>query len=133
MVELAELEQNFAFAYEDDQPLWEKIDTLAKKIYRAEGIEAPAAVRKKIEQLQAQGYGGYPVCVAKTQYSFSSDASLLGAPTGHTLAIREVRLSAGAEFIVVICGSIMTMLGLPKVPAANHIDLNEEGKITGLF
>lgn len=126
-------ENNFHVAYKDEATLWEKMETVARKIYRAEGISADAKVRKKIEKLQKDGFGHFPICVAKTQYSFSSDAKLLGAPTGHIIHIREVRLSAGAEFVVMICGDIMTMPGLPKVPAANAIDLGEDGKITGLF
>ncbi|MBL4575369.1 MAG: formate--tetrahydrofolate ligase [Opitutaceae bacterium] len=126
-------ENDFRFSYEDGASLWEKMEMIARKIYRAEGVSADAKVRKKIEKLQQDGFGHFPVCVAKTQYSFSSDAKLLGAPTGHVIHVREVRLSAGAEFVVMICGDIMTMPGLPKKPAANVIDLNEDGKVTGLF
>ena len=109
------------------------METIAKKIYGASGISAPAAVRKKIDELQESGYGNYPVCVAKTQYSFSIDPKLKGAPSDHEIPIREVRLSSGAEFIVVVCGSIMTMPGLPRVPAADSIKLNDKGEIEGLF
>ncbi len=122
----------FSFTYEDDAPLWDKIRAVAHKIYRAKDIAAPAKVQKQIEKLQESGYGRYPVCIAKTQYSFSTDASLRGAPEGHVIDIREVRLAAGAEFIVVICGDIMTMPGLPKSPAAEQIGL-KDGKVTGLF
>ena len=99
----------------------------------AADIAASNAVRARIEQLEKDGYGGYPVCVAKTQYSFSTDAKLRGAPSGHVVDVREVRLAAGAEFIVMICGDIMTMPGLPKVPSAEHIDLTADGRVVGLF
>ena len=124
---------DFSFVYEDETPLWEKMEAVAKKIYGAKGIVADTKVKNQIEKLQADGFGKYPICVAKTQYSFSTDAQLLGVPEDHTVKIREVRLSAGAEFVVMICGDIMTMPGLPKVPAANRIDINEQGKIVGLF
>lgn len=124
---------NFHFAYDDDQPLWDKMKTIATKIYGASDITADADVRSRIKKLQEQGYGRYPVCVAKTQYSFSTDPKLRGAPSGHVVNIREVRLSAGAEFIVMICGDIMTMPGLPKVPSAEKIDIDETGKVVGLF
>ncbi len=124
---------DFKFAYSDEQPLWEKMKALATKIYGAADISADTKVRNQIAKLQEVGYGRYPVCVAKTQYSFSADASLRGAPLGHTVNIREVRLSAGAEFVVMICGDIMTMPGLPKVPAAVKIDVDEHGKVVGLF
>ena len=109
------------------------METIATKIYGASGISAPSSVKKQIDELQKNGYGTYPVCVAKTQYSFSTDPSLRGAPSGHTISIREVRLSAGAEFIVMVCGDIMTMPGLPKIPAAEKIDLDDDGNIIGLF
>ena len=109
------------------------ITTIAKQIYGADGISAPSNIRKQIDDLQNAGYGEYPVCVAKTQYSFSTDPTLRGAPTGHIIPIREVRLAAGAEFIVMVCGDIMTMPGLPKVPAAEKIDLDAKGNIVGLF
>lgn len=121
------------FVYEDDQSLWDKMKTVATKIYGADDITAEAKVRGQIQKLQDGGYGHYPVCVAKTQYSFSTDAALRGAPFGHTVNIREVRLAAGAEFIVMVCGDIMTMPGLPKVPSAEAIDLTADGKVTGLF
>ena len=106
---------------------------IATKIYHASDITADTKVRAQIRQLQDGGYGHYPVCVAKTQYSFSTDPKLRGAPTGHVVNIREVRLAAGAEFVIMICGDIMTMPGLPKVPAANSIDVDAAGRITGLF
>ena len=124
---------NFKYLYEDDLSLWEKMETVAKKIYGASGISAPTNVIKQIEELQNNGYGKYPVCVAKTQYSFSTDPSLRGAPTDHVIPIREVRLAAGAEFIVMVCGDIMTMPGLPKIPAAERIDIDDDGNIVGLF
>jgi len=130
---IEEAENNFKFLYEDDLDLWSKMETIAKKIYGASSISAPNNIKKQIEDLQKNGYGKYPVCVAKTQYSFSTDPSLKGAPSGHDIAIREVRLAAGAEFIVMVCGDIMTMPGLPKVPAAEKIDLDKDGNIVGLF
>ena len=126
-------ENNFKYLYEDDLDLWSKMETIAQKIYGASGISAPANIKKQIDELQKNGYGKYPVCVAKTQYSFSTDPLLKGAPTGHEITIREVRLAAGAEFIVMVCGDIMTMPGLPKVPAAEKIDLDDDGNIIGLF
>ena len=125
-------ESNFAPLYPDELPLWEKIETVAREIYRADGITASNAVRKQIERYQEEGYGHFPVCIAKTQYSFSTDPKLPGAPTGYEIPIREVKLSNGAEFLVVICGDLMTMPGLPRVPAANHISLDEDGVIQGL-
>jgi len=124
---------DFKFLYEDSAPLWEKMKTVATKIYGAGEIAADTKVRNQIQRLQDEGYGHYPICVAKTQYSFSTDPKLRGAPSGHTVTIREVRLSAGAEFIVMVCGDIMTMPGLPRVPAAEKIDVDESGRITGLF
>jgi len=124
---------NFKYLYEDDLSLWEKMEMVAKKIYGASGISAPTNIIKQIEELQSNGYGKYPVCVAKTQYSFSTDPSLRGAPTDHVIPIREVRLAAGAEFIVMVCGDIMTMPGLPKKPAAEKIDIDTDGNIVGLF
>ena len=123
---------NFQPLYPDDMPLWDKIKTVATRIYDAADIVADASVRRRLNQLQ-QAYGHFPVCMAKTQYSFSTDPNAKGAPSGHTLPIREVRLSAGAEFVVAICGDIMTMPGLPRVPAANSIGLNADGEIEGLF
>ena len=128
-----ESENNFEFLYPDDMSLWDKMETIAKKIYGASSISAPANIKKQIDDLQANGYGKFPVCVAKTQYSFSTDPSKRGAPSDHEIPIREVRLSAGAEFIVMVCGDIMTMPGLPKVPAAERIDIDDDGNIVGLF
>ena len=128
-----ESENNFEFLYPDNMSLWDKMETIAKKIYGASGISAPANVKKQIDDLQVNGYGEFPVCVAKTQYSFSTDPSKRGAPSGHEIPIREVRLSAGAEFIVMVCGDIMTMPGLPKIPAAERIDIDDDGNIIGLF
>ena len=119
--------------YPDDMPLWDKLRTIATRIYGAADISAPAKVRRQIEDWQAQGYGHYPVCVAKTAASFSTDPTVLGAPSGHVVNVREVRLSAGAGFIVMICGDLMTMPGLPKVPAAQRIDIGPDGKVVGLF
>ncbi len=126
-------DNKFDFLYPDDMSLWDKMETIAKKIYGASGISAPTNVKKQIDDLQANGYGSFPVCVAKTQYSFSTDPSKRGAPSNHEIPIREVRLSAGAEFVVMVCGDIMTMPGLPKVPAAERIDIDDEGNIIGLF
>ena len=123
---------NFKFVYEESAPLWDKIKTIATKIYGAADVTADSKVRGQIKKLQEDGYGHYPVCVAKTQYSFSTDPTLRGAPSGHTLNIREVRLAAGAEFIVMVCGDIMTMPGLPKIPSAEKIDIID-GKVVGLF
>ncbi len=126
-------ENNFRFLYDDNLSLWEKMKTVATKIYGAADISADAAVKSQIKKLEEAGYGHYPVCVAKTQYSFSTDPKKLGAPSGHVVNIREVRLSAGAEFIVMVCGDIMTMPGLPKVPSAEKIDVDGNGKVVGLF
>ncbi len=133
VVRLCELPNGFHFVYEDGATLWEKMKAIATEVYHAADITADAKVRAQIRQLQDSGYGHYPVCVAKTQYSFSTDPKLRGAPSGHMVSIREVRLAAGAEFVIMICGDIMTMPGLPKVPAANSIDVDESGRITGLF
>jgi formate--tetrahydrofolate ligase len=123
----------FHFVYEDADPLWEKIEKIAKKIYRAASVTAEPKVREQIARLQEEGYGHYPVCVAKTQYSFSTDATRRGAVSGHTVNVREVRLAAGAEFVVMICGDMLTMPGLPKVPSACVIDIDDRGKVVGLF
>ena len=133
MSEIDKSENNFKYLYDDELDLWSKMETIAKKIYGASGISATANVKKQIDELQNNGYGTYPVCVAKTQYSFSTDPALRGAPSNHEISIREVRLAAGAEFIVMVCGDIMTMPGLPKVPAAEKIDLDDSGNIVGLF
>jgi formate--tetrahydrofolate ligase len=124
---------NFKFVYEDALPLWDKIKAIATKIYGASDVTADSKVRGQIRKLQDDGYGHYPVCVAKTQYSFSTDPQLRAAPSGHVINVREVRLAAGAEFVVMVCGDIMTMPGLPKVPSAEKIDLTEDGKVVGLF
>ncbi|MGH1357464.1 MAG: formate--tetrahydrofolate ligase [Burkholderiaceae bacterium] len=121
------------FTYEDDASLLDKIRAVAQRIYGAADVSASAKVIKQIDQLQEEGYGRLPVCVAKTQYSFSTDAAARGAPDGHLVDIREVRLSAGAEFVVMICGDVMTMPGLPKSPAALRIDVDQDGRISGLF
>jgi formate--tetrahydrofolate ligase len=133
VVSLCEQPSTLRFVYEDGDALWEKMRKIATDVYGAAGITASADVRAQIQQLQDSGYGHLPVCVAKTQYSFSTDPKALGAPTGHTVTVREVRLAAGAEFVVMICGDIMTMPGLPKVPAAEQIDLDDQGRVVGLF
>ena len=120
------------FAYDEADTLWDKLGKIATRIYGAAEVRASAGVRSQIDRLQASGYGHFPVCVAKTQYSFATDATLRGAPSGHVLDVREVRLAAGAEFVVMVCGDIMTMPGLPKSPAAERIDLDEYGQIVGL-
>ncbi|HEX4647493.1 MAG TPA: formate--tetrahydrofolate ligase [Steroidobacteraceae bacterium] len=133
VVRLCDEPNGFRYVYEDSEPLWEKMKAIATKVYHATDITADTKVRAQIRQLQESGYGHYPVCVAKTQYSFSTDPKLRGAPSHHVVNIREVRLAAGAEFVIMICGDIMTMPGLPKVPAANSIDVGPDGRITGLF
>jgi formate--tetrahydrofolate ligase len=133
VVDMCEKPNNFKFVYDENMPLWDKMKTIASKIYGASDITADAKIRGQIKRLQEDGYGHYPICVAKTQYSFSTDPQLRGAPSNHVVTIREVRLAAGAEFIVLVCGDVMTMPGLPKVPSANAIDVNDEGKIVGLF
>ncbi len=133
VVRLCEQPNGFTYVYEDDWSLWDKMKAIATKVYHASDITADTKVRAQIRQLQESGYGRYPVCVAKTQYSFSTDPKLRGAPSHHVVNIREVRLAAGAEFVIMICGDVMTMPGLPKVPAANSIDIDERGRITGLF
>ncbi len=134
VVQLAESgSANFAPLYPDEMPLFQKVETIAKRIYHADEVIADKSVREQLKAWEAAGYGNLPVCMAKTQYSFSTDPNLRGAPTGHSVPIREVRLSAGAGFVVVICGEIMTMPGLPKVPSAETIRLNEGGQIEGLF
>lgn len=123
----------FRTLYDDDLSLWDKAATIAKEIYAADDIIADKKVRDQFARFEREGYGNYPICMAKTQYSFSTDPDLLGAPSGHVVPIREVRLAAGAEFVVVVCGAIMTMPGLPRVPAADSIFVNDEGRIQGLF
>ncbi|XOJ72791.1 formate--tetrahydrofolate ligase [Candidatus Pelagibacter sp. Uisw_114] len=126
-------EDKFKFLYESKTPLFKKIETIAKEIYRADEVIADTKIRDQLKSFEEAGYGDFPICIAKTQYSFSTDPSLKGAPTGHSLPIREIKLSSGAEFIVVICGAVMTMPGLPRVPAADSIKLNKNGEIEGLF
>jgi formate--tetrahydrofolate ligase len=133
VVAMCEQPTDFKFVYEEDASLWDKMKTIATKIYGASDITADSKVRARIKSLQESGYGHYPICVAKTQYSFSTDPQLRGAPSDHVVTIREVRLAAGAEFVVMICGDVMTMPGLPKVPSACSIDVDDDGKIVGLF
>jgi formate--tetrahydrofolate ligase len=133
VVGLCEREPGVRFIYDDHDTLWQKIEKISRKIYRASQVTANQKVRDQISRLQDDGYGSFAVCVAKTQYSFSTDPSLRGAPAGHAIDVREVRLSAGAEFVVMVCGEIMTMPGLPKVPAARAIDLTQDGRVVGLF
>jgi formate--tetrahydrofolate ligase len=123
----------FRTLYDDDLSLWDKAATIAREIYGADDIIADKKVREQFAKFEREGFGKYPICMAKTQYSFSTDPNLLGAPSGHVVPIREIRLAAGAEFVVVVCGAIMTMPGLPRVPAANAIRVNAEGRIEGLF
>ena len=133
VVELAEEKNNFKYIYEDDLPLIEKVRKIAKEIYRADDVIADKKILDQLAQFEEAGYAKFPICIAKTQYSFSTDPNNKGAPINHSIPIREVRLSSGAEFIVVICGEIMTMPGLPSVPAADSIRLNDQGEIEGLF
>jgi len=123
----------FRTLYKDDLSLWEKARRVARELYGADDIIADKKVRDQFAKFESEGYGHYPVCMAKTQYSFSTDPNLLGAPEGHVVPVREIRLAAGAEFIVVICGAIMTMPGLPRKPAADNIRVNSDGRIEGLF
>ena len=125
--------KNFKYLYDDEKSIVEKIETIAKEIYGAGSIEIDETAKNQIKTIESQGFKKFPICIAKTQYSFSTDSKLKGAPSGHVLQIREVKLSSGAQFVVVICGSIMTMPGLPKVPAANSIKLNKKGETEGLF
>ncbi len=133
VLRLVEGENNFHFVYEDDMPLKEKIEAVAAKIYRADGVSFTAAVKKQLETIEKLGFGKLPVCMAKTQYSFSDDPTLLGAPRGFQITIKDVKVCSGAGFVVAKTGDIMTMPGLPKVPAAEKIDVDENGVITGLF
>jgi len=133
VVELTGQTGRFKFLYEDELPLLEKLRLVATTIYGAKDIAMDAKVLARIEEFQAAGFGHYPVCIAKTPYSFSSDASLRGAPSGHTLTISAVHLRAGAEFVVAVCGDIWTMPGLPKSPAAHRMDIDDSGRVTGLF
>ena len=123
----------FKYLYSDEISILEKINKIAKEIYKAKEIKIDEKVNEQIKRIEQAGFGKFPVCIAKTQYSFSTDPNLKGAPIGHSFLIREVRLSSGAEFVVAVCGSIMTMPGLPKIPAADNIKLNKKGEIEGLF
>ncbi len=133
VVALCEQKSQFKFVYQDSDTLWDKVRKVATSIYGASDITADVKVKAQIEKLQTTGYGHYPVCIAKTQYSFSTDPTKRGAPSGHVINIREVRLAAGAEFVVMVCGEVMTMPGLPKVPSAHAIDITDDGRIIGLF
>jgi formate--tetrahydrofolate ligase len=133
VVRLSDEPSQMKYVYEERASLWDKMRTIATRVYGASDISADSKVRAEIERLQQAGFGHYPVCVAKTQYSFTTDASVRGAPSGHVVDIREVRLAAGAEFIVMICGDIMTMPGLPKVPSSHAIDIDDKGRVVGLF
>ena len=133
VVEIAENKSKFVYTYKDDLPLIEKIERVAKKIYRADEVLANKSIRDQLQLWENDGYGDLPICMAKTQYSFTTDPNRRGAPNGHSIPLREVRLSAGAGFIVVICGEVMTMPGLPKVPSAEAIMLNKKGDVEGLF
>jgi formate--tetrahydrofolate ligase len=132
VVGLCEQPADIRFVYDENETLWDKINLIAKRVYRASEVTCDAKVRAQIRKLQDDGYGHYPVCVAKTQYSFSTDSTLRGAPEHHVITLREVRLAAGAEFVVMVCGDIMTMPGLPKMPSAAKIDW-VDGKVVGLF
>jgi formate--tetrahydrofolate ligase len=125
--------ENFKYLYKDEMPILKKVEIIAKEIYGAIGIELDDKAKEQVSIIEKSGYGKFPVCIAKTQYSFSTDPKLKGAPSGHSLPIREIKLSSGAGFVVVICGAIMTMPGLPRVPAAESIKLNKKGEIEGLF
>jgi formate--tetrahydrofolate ligase len=133
VVSLAEGPSSFAPLYPDEMGLFQKVETIAKRIYHADEVIADKSIRDQLKAWEAAGYGHLPICMAKTQYSFTTDPNVRGAPTGHSVPVREVRLSAGAGFIVVICGEIMTMPGLPKVPSAEVIRLNDQGQVEGLF
>jgi len=133
VVRLVEQENNFSFVYEDDMTIEEKLNAIAKKVYHADGVALTANAKKQAQQLTELGFGSYPICMAKTQYSFSDNAALLGAPKGFTVTVRNLKVCAGAGFIVALTGDIMTMPGLPKVPSAEKIDVDENGVISGLF
>jgi formate--tetrahydrofolate ligase len=133
VVALCEQPNKFRFVYDEKETLWNKVQAIATKIYGASKVVADVKIQAQINKLQSEGYGHYPVCIAKTQYSFSTDATLRGAPSEHVINIREVRLAAGAEFVVMVCGDVMTMPGLPKEPAAHAIDVADDGRIIGLF
>lgn len=133
MVELVEQPNHFRFVYEDSDPLKVKIEKVARSVYGADGVDFSKGADRMLRKLQKEGFAAAPVCIAKTQYSFSDDPKLLGAPTGWRLTVREVRPSAGAGFVVVLTGDVMTMPGLPEAPAAERIDIDEHGRIVGLF
>ena len=133
VLRLCEEENNFSFAYDAEDSIEAKLNAIATKIYHADGVALTAGARKQMKELEALGFDKLPICMAKTQYSFSDDAALLGAPKGFTITVRNLKVSAGAGFLVALTGDIMTMPGLPKVPAAERIDVDEDGKITGLF
>ena len=133
VVRLCEQPNGFRFAYDTEDTIEQKLNDIARKVYHADGVELTAGARKQMKELEALGFDKLPICMAKTQYSFSDDASKLGAPRGFTITVRNLKVSAGAGFLVALTGDIMTMPGLPKVPAAEKIDVDENGKITGLF
>ena len=133
VVRLCEQPNNFQFVYDADASIEQKLDTIVKKVYHGDGVVLTANAKKQAQQLTDLGFGNLPICMAKTQYSFSDDAALLGAPKGFTVTVRNLKVSAGAGFIVALTGDIMTMPGLPKVPSAEKIDVDENGKISGLF
>ena len=133
MVRLCDQPNDFSFSYELDLPIKDKIEAIVKRIYHGDGVNFTANAEKQIKQLTELGYDKMPICMAKTQYSFTDDQTKLGAPTGFTITVRNVKVSAGAGFLVALTGEIMTMPGLPKVPAAERIDVDETGKISGLF
>ena len=133
VTELCEKKSDFHYLYESDLPLDKKIEKIAKEIYRAEKVEFQAIALKKLKQFEEAGYGKLPVCIAKTQNSISHDPALIGAPSGYSFPVRDVQLYAGAGFVVALAGDIMTMPGLPKIPAAMNIDIDDDGVITGLF
>ncbi|MBR5571737.1 MAG: formate--tetrahydrofolate ligase, partial [Oscillospiraceae bacterium] len=133
VVRLCDSENNFRFAYDTEDSIEKKLSDICQRVYHADGVVLTAGARKQMQQLEAQGFGKMPICMAKTQYSFSDDQTLLGAPEGFTVTVRNLKVSAGAGFLVALTGDIMTMPGLPKVPSAEKIDVDENGKITGLF
>ena len=133
VIRLCEQPNDFRFAYNTEDSIEQKLNDIARKIYHADGAVLTAGTQKQLKELEALGFGKLPICMAKTQYSFSDDASKLGAPKGFTITVRNLKVSAGAGFLVALTGDIMTMPGLPKVPAAEKIDVDENGKITGLF
>ena len=130
---LCDAPNDFRFAYDVDDTIEAKLDAIATKVYHADGVDLTPAARRQLDQLEGQGFGNLPICVAKTQYSFTDDQSKLGAPEGFRITVRNLKVSAGAGFVVALTGDIMTMPGLPKVPAAEEIDVMEDGRIVGLF